>query len=180
MTAHFHPALVLNADFRPLSIYPLSVISWQDAIRGVVQEKYAVVEEYDTIVHSQKIEMFVPSVVALREYQEVAHKVAFTRINVFLRDEFRCQYCGGEFSSHSLTFDHVIPRKLGGTTCWENIVAACEPCNSEKGHGHHMKPLRVPVKPSATQLRVASMKHRPTFVHGSWRSYIHWNVQLES
>ncbi len=89
-----------------------------------------VVSSYDRIVKSPSFEMFLPSVVSLKEYVKPARHPAFTRFNVFLRDKFQCQYCG---SRDDLTFDHVIPRSKGGRTTWENVVAACAPCNLRKG-----------------------------------------------
>ena len=89
-----HPALVLNADFRPLSYFPLSLLSWQDAITAVFKDHVSVVAEYDKWVSSPSTKMRLPSVVALRDYIPMPKRVAFTRFNVFLRDRFRCQYCG--------------------------------------------------------------------------------------
>ena len=126
------PALVLNADFRPLSYYPLSLWSWQDAIKAVFLERVNIVEEYDQAVHSPSLEMKLPSVVSLKTFVKPSTHPAFTRFNVFLRDRFACQYCG---SPHHLTFDHVVPRRLGGRTSWENVATACAPCNMKKG-GH--------------------------------------------
>ena len=98
------PALVLNADFRPLSYFPLSLWSWQDAIKAVFLERVNILEEYDRKVHSPSFEMRIPSVVSLKTYIRPARNPAFTRFNVFLRDRFECQYCGAE---EDLTFDHV-------------------------------------------------------------------------
>jgi hypothetical protein len=95
MTAH--PALVLNADFRPVSYFPVSLLSWQDAVTAVLRQRVAVVAEYDTWVRSPSTRMRLPSVVALRKYQRPPRRVAFTRFNVFLRDRFTCQYCGVVF-----------------------------------------------------------------------------------
>ena len=98
MTIHVSPeacpALVLNADFRPLSYYPLSLWSWQDAIKAVCLDRVNIVSHYDTVIHSPSFEMRLPSVVSLREYVKPARHPAFTRFNVFLRDRFQCQYCG--------------------------------------------------------------------------------------
>jgi len=88
-----HPALVLNADFRPLSYFPLSLMSWQDAVSAVVKDTVAVVAHYDKWVRSPSRSIQLPSVVALRSYLPMRTRVAFTRFNVFLRDRFRCQYC---------------------------------------------------------------------------------------
>ena len=115
------PALVLNADFRPLSYYPLSLWPWEEAVKAVYQDRVDVVSLYDKVVRSPSMEMQLPSVIALKNYVDQDRSPAFTRFNVFLRDGFACQYCG---ESTELTFDHVIPRSHGGRTTWENIVAA--------------------------------------------------------
>ena len=133
MTAEPCPALVLNADFRPLSYFPLSLVAWEDAVTAVLLGRVAVVAEYDREVASPSTRIRLPSVVALRTFQRRAKLVAFTRYNVFLRDRFTCQYCGTPKPAWALTFDHVVPRARGGVTCWENIVTACEPCNLAKG-----------------------------------------------
>ena len=101
------PALVLNADFRPLSYYPLSLWSWQDAIKAVFLDRVNIVANYDRAVHSPSLEMKLPSVVSLKTFVKPSTHPAFTRFNVFLRDRFSCQYCG---TRDDLTFDHLIPR----------------------------------------------------------------------
>jgi 5-methylcytosine-specific restriction endonuclease McrA len=152
MTAH--PALVLNADFRPVSYFPLSLLSWQDAVTAVLRQRVAVVAEYDTWVRSPSTRMRLPSVVALRKYQRPPRRVAFTRFNVFLRDRFTCQYCGVVFPASVLTFEHVVPRSRGGRTTWANIVTACMPCNRAKGDTLRVKPRRVPREPTVKELIV--------------------------
>ncbi len=96
------PALVLNADYRPLSYYPLSLWSWQDAIKAVFLDRVNIIAEYDHAVSSPTFSMRLPSVVCLKSYVKPARYPAFTRFNVFLRDKFECQYCGSE---DELTFD---------------------------------------------------------------------------
>ena len=105
------PAMVLNADYTPLSYYPLSLWPWQTAIKAVFLDRVDIVASYDREVHSPSLDMKIPSVIALRQYVKQSEFPAFTRFNVFLRDHFQCQYCG---STDSLTFDHVTPRRLGG------------------------------------------------------------------
>ena len=124
-------ALVLNADYRPLSYFPLSVWSWQDSVKAAFSDRVDIVSEYERTVRSPSIEIRLPSVIALRNFVKPAQSTAFTRFNLFLRDEFRCQYCG---SDGEMTFDHVVPRSKGGRTEWSNVVAACAACNLQKGN----------------------------------------------
>ena len=175
-----HPALVLNADFRPLSYFPLSVLSWQDAITSVIKENVSVVAEYDKWVSSPSTRMRLPSVVVLRDYVPLRKRVAFTRFNVFLRDRFKCQYCGKRFASSQLTFEHVIPRSRGGETSWTNIVAACNPCNTRKDNRLDMKPMRPPRVPSLQELLAAKQAFPPGYLHETWLDYLYWDVELKA
>lgn len=184
MTVHVSlqscPALVLNADFRPLSYYPLSLWNWQDVIKAVCLERVHVVSEYDVTVRSPNYSMRLPSVVSLKDYVPPARFPAFTRFNVFLRDHFACQYCG---SRHDLTFDHVIPRSKGGRTTWENVVAACSPCNLRKGNRMPrdigMIPLQTPYRPSVHDLHNNGRAFPPNYLHESWLDYLYWDIELE-
>ena len=175
-----HSALVLNADFVPLSYFPLSVINWHDAVKGVYERTHAVVAEYDTVVHSPSITMKLPSVLALRQYQPQPKHVAFTRFNVFLRDRFRCQYCGGKHATSDLTFDHVVPRSMGGVTSWENVVACCSPCNIEKDNRITMKPRRAPKMPTPHELVAAKRAFPPGYLHETWLDFLFWDSELET
>ena len=174
------PALVLNADYRPLSYYPLSVWHWQDAIKAVFLERVNIVANYDESVHSPSFEMQLPSVVSLKNYIKPARHPAFTRFNVFLRDRFECQYCT---SPHDLTFDHVVPRCLGGRTTWDNVVTACAPCNLRKGH--HLPrecglfPAKPPIQPTVMELHSNGRHFPPNYLHESWQDYLYWDSELE-
>lgn len=176
------PALVLNADYRPLSYFPLSVWSWQDAIKAIFRGSVTVISEYDMTVRSPSREFKLPSVLALKEYIPVARTPAFTRFNVFLRDEWLCQYCGEPFRTSDLTFDHVIPRSKGGRTVWENIVTACECCNRTKGNrlpaDVKMFPLVAPRQPTIYQLQENGRKFPPNFLHKSWGDFLYWDTEL--
>ena len=92
MSSIGNPALVLNADFRPMSYYPLSLCSWQDAVKSVFLKRVSIVERYNKKVNSPTISFYLPSVIALKDYVVPQRKPAFTRFNVFLRDNFTCQY----------------------------------------------------------------------------------------
>lgn len=175
------PALVLNADYTPLSYYPLSLWSWQTAIKAAFLDRVAVVAEYDRVVHSPRFAMRLPSVIALRDYVKPATHPAFTRFNLFLRDRFLCQYCGGR---GELTFDHVVPRAYGGRTTWENVTTACAPCNLSKGGRTpaqaHMALRSPPRQPTAHQLQVNGRAFPPHYLHETWRDYLYWDSELEA
>ncbi len=175
------PALVLNADYRPLSYFPLSLWSWQDAIKAVFLGRVNILSEYERTVRSPTFEMKLPSVVSLKTYVQPAKYPAFTRFNVFLRDRFACQYCG---DGDDLTFDHVIPRSKGGRTTWENVTTACSPCNLRKGGrllretGMHLRAW--PVVPTVGQLQENGRSFPPNYLHHSWNDFLYWDAELEA
>ena len=175
-----NPALVLNADFRPLSYFPLSTWHWEHAIKALVEETVSVVAEYDVVARSPSTTIRLPSVIALRGYRPAPRHVAFTRFNVFLRDRFTCQYCGEAFASSALTFEHVIPRSRGGQTTWSNIVTACVPCNTGKGNSLRIKPRRLPKEPTPNELLAAKRAFPPGYLHESWTDYLYWDAHLEA
>lgn len=174
------PALVLNADFRPLSYYPLSLWSWQEAVKSVFLDRVNIIQTYDQQVHSPSLNMNLPSVVALKNYVSPARYPAFTRFNLFLRDKFSCQYCG---DGNDLTFDHVIPRSKGGLTRWDNVVAACAPCNLRKSNMMPqvagMIPMQKPFRPTVFHLHKNGRLFPPNHLHESWLDYLYWDTELE-
>lgn len=174
------PALVLNADFRPLSYYPLSLWGWQEAVKAVFLDRVNIVSEYDHTVRSVNFEMKLPSVVSLKTYVKPALYPAFTRFNVFLRDRFSCQYCGDK---EDLTFDHLIPRSRGGLTRWDNVVTACAPCNLAKGGEMPgdvgMHPKQDPYRPTVFELHRNGRLFPPNYLHQSWMDYLYWDTELE-
>ncbi len=180
-TLSSHPALVLNADYQPLSYFPLSLWSWQDTIKAVFLERVHVLEEYEQEIHSPSFAMRLPSVVCLKDYVKQKPAPAFTRFNVFLRDGFACQYCG---APQDLTFDHLVPRARGGRTTWDNIVTACSPCNLKKGRKSlreaHMSPQHWPRQPSVFELRAQGRRFPPQYLHESWQDYLYWDAELEA
>ena len=97
-----HPALVLNADYQPISYFPLSLWSWQDAIKAVFLDRVNIIAEYDNQVNSASFSMKIPSVVSLKTYINLSRKPAFTRFNLFLRDQFQCQSCFEKFKTSDL------------------------------------------------------------------------------
>ncbi|NQV06505.1 HNH endonuclease [bacterium] len=119
-------ALVLNATYEPLS-----VVSIRRAVVLVVRDKAELVESSDRIWSSERMQVPVPSVIRLRRYVRVPfqRRVPLNRRAVFARDGSHCQYCGAAAEN----LDHVMPRSRGGDHIWENVVAACRPCNTRKG-----------------------------------------------
>ena len=119
--------------------------------------------------------------IALRQFVKPSEFPAFTRFNLFLRDRFTCQYCG---STQHLTFDHVVPRRLGGRTAWENIAAACSPCNLKKGgrtpRQAKMRLMEEPIRPTSWQLQERGRAFPPNYLHETWRDWLYWDVELEA
>ena len=174
------PALVLNADFRPLSYYPLSIWCWQDAVKSVFLDRVSIVSNYKRKIRSPSFEMNLPSVIALKSFIQPSKNPNFTRFNVFLRDKFSCQYCGNK---KDLTFDHLLPRSKGGKTNWDNVVTACSACNVQKG-GRLLKFSGMtlnqrPFQPTTEDLHKNGKNFPPNFLHKSWIDYLYWDVELE-
>lgn len=157
--------LVLNSNFRPLSLYPLSVNNIKKILKLLLKDKLIVVEEYDDTINISGVTIFVPKVVVLKKYVQIDNKPKFSRHNVYLRDGYCCQYCGKMFNYKDLTFDHVIPKRLGGETSWINIVTACKECNHNKSgktlEEAHLKPLHTPCEPS-NRLLLTNLKQLST------------------
>ena len=178
-----YPALILNADYQPISYFPLSLWSWQDSIKAVFLDRVNIIAEYESEVRSSSFSMKIPSVIALKKYIPISKKPPFTRFNLFLRDNFTCQYCGDIFNSNELTFDHVIPKSKGGETKWENVVAACGKCNLKKSDllltEVNMKLIKKPFTPTNSQLQVVGKKFPPNYLHESWMDYVYWDSELE-
>ena len=174
------PALVLNADYRPLSYYPLSIWCWQDSIKSVFLDRVSIVSYYDRVIRSPSFSMKLPSVIALKSFVKPQSNPNFTRFNVFLRDKFTCQYCG---SNKELTFDHLLPRSKGGKTNWDNVVTACSSCNVQKGgrlfENSGMVLAQRPYRPSTEDLHKNGKNFPPDYLHKSWMDYLYWDVELE-
>lgn len=173
-----YPALVLNADYNPISVFPLSTWGFDRTLRNVLKgDRVTVLETYDVTLRSPSFEYKPPSVIALNQYVNKPRNVAFNRMNIFLRDKFCCQYCGKQFKSHELTFDHVLPRVKGGKTTYTNIVSACISCNTKKGSKQDMYPIREPKAPTVNQL--AGSRLVKDNLHHSWMDYLYWSGALE-
>lgn len=175
------PALILNADYRPLSYFPLSLWPWQEAIKAVYLKRVNVAAEYEEVVRSEKLTLPLPSVIVLKNYVVPTKTVPFTRATLFLRDEFTCQYCG--YKGKDLTFDHVVPKSRGGKTRWDNVVAACQSCNLRKAAkttsqaGFKLK--KAPTKPSPEVLLNKGKKFPPSDMHKSWSDFLYFEKDFD-
>ena len=162
--------LLLNTDGSPVSMLPLSTVNWQEAIRYLVLDKVTVLDWHnDWVVRSANWETRVPSVIMLKEYQKKKGYVRYSKMNVFLRDGFVCQYCGTTVNRKTATLDHVLPVSHGGKSTWENSTTACAPCNAGKGNNKHHVPKQKPHKPSYWELvekrkALACDLHHPSWV----------------
>jgi 5-methylcytosine-specific restriction endonuclease McrA len=172
--------LLLNASYEPLHI-----VSWKKAISLLFSGKVEVLAEYDREIRSISFAIKLPSVVRLLRYVRIKHnlnQVKFSRINIYTRDEFTCQYCGKHYSSEELTFDHVVPAALDGEKTWDNIVTCCLKCNHRKGGrtpeqaGMHL--IRQPRAPSGLGAITFTINFRNA--PDSWRDYLYWNVELDA
>jgi 5-methylcytosine-specific restriction endonuclease McrA len=177
------PVLILNADYRPLSWFPLSVCRWEDAIKAVYMDRVGVVEDYETIVSSPSMSMAIPAVIVLKQFIAPITRPPFTRRNLFLRDMHHCQYCGRQGRAINadrgvaLTLDHVYPKSHGGPRNWANIVSSCAKCNLKKADRTpteaKMTLYQLPYEPTVKQLWRNSLKllvsHK---IPKEWQTYL--------
>ena len=169
--------LLLSQGFEPIK-----VISWQRAITLLTLGKVEVIEEYDAEIKAVSFVIKAPAVVRLlRAFRRHAKPVKFSRVNIYARDGYRCQYCGIKCTIDKLTYDHVVPRSRGGKTSWENIVSCCYACNARKANrtpAEAKMALRTaPVRPAwipAVQIRVSTKS-----VPDAWRDYVYWAGEIE-
>ncbi len=141
-------SLVLNATQQPLAVVPA-----RRAVVLVLKEKADIVVSDGIVFRSERVQMPAPTVVKLRYFVHVPYRAraALTRRAVFARDELKCQYCGRTAEN----VDHVIPKSRGGTHTWENVVAACRPCNNRKqDHLLHETGLSLQRAPTAPRERL--------------------------
>lgn len=165
--------LLLNADAQPLSLMPLSTISWQNAVKAYFQNKIKILKEYDLEIHSPSLTLKMPSIVMLTRYHKIPRRAKFTRRNLFIRDDYQCQYCGHTFNPDKLTMDHVIPRSKGGKISWSNVVSACQPCNTRKG-SKLINPRQPAYAPNFFEINNKARNYNIIIPDAEWQNYIHW------
>lgn len=168
--------LFLDAEWRPLRIEP-----WQRAMADLFLGKVEVIEHSrDRTIKTVSRSVPMPSVVRLvSRFKRERIRIKFSRINIYARDGFTCQYCGVHHATEDLTFDHVLPRSRGGKTTWENIVTCCMTCNALKADHTpteaQMKLLSKPRKPH--YLPAVQVKMEKGTIPEEWKPY--WSAALE-
>jgi len=167
--------LFLDCNWQPLRIEP-----WTRAIVDCFRGRAEVIAySRDRSISVVGGQLPMPAVVrVVRQFRRPRPQIRFSRVNVYARDAFTCQYCGERKFTEDLTFDHVLPRAQGGKNSWENIVTCCVACNHRKGNRTpeqaRMPLLRTPVRP--TFLPIVSVARRDEGVPAEWRPY--WNGVL--
>lgn len=171
--------LLLNNNFSPISVLPLSVIGWQHAIKLMMLGRISVLETYPNwLIRSERLTINVPSVAVTKDYFQYKKSVKFSRYNLYLRDLFQCQYCLDTFDYEDLTIDHVVPRAAGGRTVWDNCTTSCKACNFRKGSKTNIKPQRMPYKPDYYNLVNKWKDIEFTVKQESWNQYLGLEKQV--
>lgn len=166
---HSMEVLLLNHDFTPLN-----VCSLKRALGLLFVGKADVIHYDGSYIRTPNGKIEVPSVIRLKYYvRRPVPELKLTRKNIFARDDYTCQYCGQK--GGELTVDHVIPKKMGGRTDWDNLVCCCKKCNSKKRdktpHQAGMKLLRPPRRPAYVPY-INLTKYRSCMSNPIWRMYL--------
>lgn len=169
--------LVLNASFEPLH-----VVHWQKAMQLLFQGKVEVLEEYEREVRTVTLSIRLPAVLRLLRFIPTIRKrniVRFSRANIFVRDQFTCQYCGRKRTRSELTLDHVTPSVQGGKKTWDNIVSACIQCNQRKGGRTPQEAgMHLIVKPATPEwLPMCTIRYRLNSAPERWKVYLSWQLR---
>lgn len=168
-------ALLLNSSYEPMKI-----VSWQKALLLWFQNKVEILEFHNIFARSIRHSFQVPSVIRLKEYVKPRSygAVRFCRENVYIRDNFTCQYCGEKFSHKQLTLDHVVPVSKAGPKSWTNVVAACRSCNQRKADctpaGARMPLLKEPKMPH--WLPSIEFEVKSDALPSPWKNYLRFKT----
>lgn len=165
--------LALSSNYEPVG-----TISWQKAINLIFTNKALTVGEYEQEIHSPSLTMKLPSVVVYKNSRwRKINSVRFSRRNVWLRDEGRCQYCSRRVSLKSFTLDHVTPKCHGGKTTWTNVVTCCYDCNQKKGdktpREANMQLQKTVIKPSMLPyIQESETNFTDSSLHPTWKFWL--------
>ncbi len=165
--------LVLNASYEAINVCNL-----RRAVKMIVKGAARMEEVSDREIHSPTTSMPIPLVIRLVTYVHIPHCVVkFSRKNVFIRDQYTCQYCHTNFPPALLTLDHVMPRSRGGATVWENVATACKKCNTKKGNQTPYE-ARMFTKRSPKAPSILTYLHLNRHFRGydpAWKKYLYIN-----
>ena len=174
------PTLVLNRNWQPVNVATVAralVLLWNESARVVDPQDYQTFswedwsklrpQDGEAFMQAIRFRIRAPEVITLTDYDRLpSAAVTFSRRNIFKRDRYVCQYCGGQPGSEELTIDHVVPRAQGGESRWDNCVLSCVDCN-------HRKADRTPAQ--------AGMRLRKQPVRPVWKPlYAAHDVRIES
>ncbi len=156
---HDEEGIFANYDFR----------SWRERSEIWADQQ----NPHDDWLHAVHFKIQVPRVIRLLAFEQMPRKNLYpSRQAIFARDAYRCQYCGRRFPLSKLSLDHVVPRRDGGQSTWENMVCACCKCNVKKGgrtpRQARMKLLNHPVRPKFSPL-ILQKVHNPKY-----RTWLTW------
>lgn len=164
--------LVLNASYEPLH-----VVSVRRAVVLLLSEKAQLVEAAEATLRSERLTLPLPLVIRLVTYVRIPRhwRLPVSRRGVLARDSYTCQYCGAQPGRAQLTVDHVLPRSQGGGKSWENLVAACGPCNRRKGGRRPDEAgMRLMARPAAPRYVVLAFVESGAR-HDVWQKYLEPN-----
>ena len=175
--------LVLNRSYLPIhvtSVRRAFALIYRDVARAV-DEEYQTFDfeqwyrvDGEPAVRTAKGPIRVPRVILLVTYDRIPKRqIRYSRVNVFARDKYTCQYCGARPARSELNLDHVVPRSMGGKTTWDNVVASCVGCNRRKGgrtpHQARLRLRRKPSRPRWTPLMNLAISHSR---YEEWQPFI--------
>lgn len=177
--------LVLNSNYMPVSIFPLSTTPVEEAMARVYNEQgptCRVVMEYPRRILTQRANLHWPSVISRIDKKIVRERVSLTCESLYYRDHGMCQYCEKPLTLGTTTMDHVIPDSKGGLFTWENIVCACNTCNSAKSDAMPVgqwAPKQKPFKPTYFELLSRRKKFPIRVDDQNWMSFLgNWNAEV--
>jgi 5-methylcytosine-specific restriction endonuclease McrA len=165
--------LILAQTGEPQDFLPLSAISWQDCMRLYCLEKIIPIHLYeDRWIRSPKLAIQLPAVAITKEkFNFKKGKVRFSRSLLYIRDGYKCGYCGEIFPHKELSIDHIIPKCEGGKSTWINTICSCKNCNLRKGH-QHWSPIFKPWVPDYYSLSAKRLEMPILVSHKSWIPYL--------
>jgi 5-methylcytosine-specific restriction endonuclease McrA len=179
--------LVLRKDYQPFSLFPISCIPARDAVTRVVAGTCEVISNYNIRIKTANPDLVVHWPSVIRSLDPKVKKLrsipSLTDESLYYRDHATCAYCGKGLTIQEVTMDHVVPSSKGGPKTWDNIVAACTKCNSEKDNlpaSGKWLPKRLPYTPTIWDLIKIRKTYPVTVPDESWVPWLGgWNGEIK-